>query len=152
MDYQTLKNKYELKELELNSLLEITQAINNNLPEELLYRIYNFTLMANLNIRKLALYVLDESWLCKVNYGTTTNFYETPIERDFLSYESPTPLRSLPADHPFREFEIAIPVLHKKLRLALVFASGVNPDEESLTKHTNTTFLEALSNIIIVAI
>jgi phosphoserine phosphatase RsbU/P len=32
----------QLKEMELNSLLEVTMAINNNLPEDHLYRIFNF--------------------------------------------------------------------------------------------------------------
>jgi hypothetical protein len=58
MTEQTLKAKFEIKELELNALLEITQAINNNLPEESLYKIFNFTLRSNLNIQKLALFVL----------------------------------------------------------------------------------------------
>lgn len=43
--------KYDIKELELNSLLEITQAINDNLSEEKLYKIYDFTIRGNLNIK-----------------------------------------------------------------------------------------------------
>ena len=57
MNIETIKKNFELKDLELNSLLEITQAINNNLPEESLYRIFNFTLRANLKIKKIALYI-----------------------------------------------------------------------------------------------
>jgi sigma-B regulation protein RsbU (phosphoserine phosphatase) len=68
------KSRYEIKELELNSLLEITQAINNNVPEDFLYKIYNFTLRSNLKIKKLALYVLDDLWNCKVNFGTEQAF------------------------------------------------------------------------------
>ena len=71
---QLFEKLLHLKELELNSLLEITQAINSNLPEEALYKIYHFTLIANLNINKLALFVFDEDWSCKVNYGTEKNF------------------------------------------------------------------------------
>lgn len=55
-----LKKQVEKKELELNALLEITQAINSNLPEESLYKIFNFTLRSNLNLKKMALFVLDE--------------------------------------------------------------------------------------------
>ena len=71
-----LKKYYELKELELNALLEITQSINNNLPRESLYKIFNFTLRANLKIKKLALYVYDGFWACKVNFGTKNNFFK----------------------------------------------------------------------------
>ena len=70
MSELTLKSKYEIKELQLNALLEITQAINSNLPEASLYKIYNFTLRSNLSIEKLALFVLDEEWEIKVNFGT----------------------------------------------------------------------------------
>ena len=73
-EVETYKSKYDLKELELNSLLEITQAINNNMPEDSLYKIYEFTLRANLNIKKLALFVMDDQWECKVNYGTAIDF------------------------------------------------------------------------------
>ena len=48
----TLQKKIEKKELELNALLEITQAINSNVPEDSLYKIFNFTLRSNLNINK----------------------------------------------------------------------------------------------------
>jgi sigma-B regulation protein RsbU (phosphoserine phosphatase) len=74
MELNSLQNQFDLKELELNALLEITQAINNNLPEVSLYKIYGFILRANLRINKLALYVKDEDWVCKVNYGTNVDF------------------------------------------------------------------------------
>ena len=35
-----LQKKFDRKELELNALLEITQAINSNVPEESLYKIF----------------------------------------------------------------------------------------------------------------
>ena len=46
---QNLQKKLDEKELEI-MLLEITQAVNNNLPEEDLYKIYEFVLRANLFI------------------------------------------------------------------------------------------------------
>ncbi len=84
------ENQYELKELELNALLEVTQAINNNLAEESLYKIFNFTLRANLSIKKLALYVLNEQdgpagiWECKTNFGTEINFARVMLDEHFL--------------------------------------------------------------------
>src|SRR6188508_3315582 len=76
---QSLKAKFEIKELQLNALLEITQAINSNLPEDSLYKIYNFTLRSNLNIEKLALFVLDEEWELKVNFGTKKKLNKTHL-------------------------------------------------------------------------
>ena len=71
MEEQSVKEKLELREMELISLLEITQAINNNLPAESLFKIFEFTLRANLRMEKLALFVFDDKWSCKVNFGTS---------------------------------------------------------------------------------
>lgn len=143
-DIQLLQKKYYLKEMEVNSLLEITQAINDNLNEEALFRIYDFTIRANLNIGKLALYVFDEEWSCRVNFGTSNDFLNTNLPG---SIQKMVKLSS-DFESPFDEFEIIIPVKHRSTVLAYVFASSVNSAEEGI----NTTFLQALSNLIIVAI
>jgi len=148
MSEETFKSKFDLKELELNSLLEITQAINNNLPEESLYKIYDFTIRANLNIKKLALYVLDDNWDCKVNFGTENNFNKVQFDETFLNYEKIIPLKNFEGS-PFGEFRIIIPIAHKARKLAFVFISGY---DEVSSEEINTNFIQALSNIIIVAI
>src|SRR5688500_15553527 len=93
MTEQTLKAKFEIKELELNALLEITQAINNNLSEESLYKIYNFTLRSNLNIQKLALFVLDDDWNCKVSFGTKKHFSKASLLPAFKTIQDITHLK-----------------------------------------------------------
>lgn len=148
---QTLKDQFELKELELNSLLEITQAINDNLAEDSLYKIYNFTLRANLNIKKLALYVLDDDWECKVNFGTVKNFGRVPLHESFLDYTKISHLGSIESDSPFLEFDFIIPVMHKSKVLAFVLVGGFNSND-GIAADTNTNFIQALTNIIIVAI
>lgn len=153
MEVHTLQDKYELKELELNSLLEITQSINNNLPEESLYKIYNFILRANLNIKKLALYVKDEDWNCKVNFGTRRKYLDIPLNKNLLEYREIAGLESCGNCTPFEEFDTIIPVAHKDDILAFVFVSGFKDGEVPVPNggpHTN--FLQALTNIIIVAI
>lgn len=145
-----LQNQVNLKELELNSLLEITQAINNNLPEEALYKIYDFTLRANLNIKKLALYVLDEKWNCKVNYGTTQDCFDIELPEEFLSTTKIHPIDEVNSN-VFDEFDCSIPVTHKGQLLALVFVSGDFEINEEM-RQDSTRFIQALSNIIIVAI
>ena len=99
-----IENKLKLKELELNAVLEITQAINNNLPENALYKIYDFTLRANLNVRKLALYVLDDDWSCKVNQGTSSNYLHISVEEQFTKLKEITELSDCESEQ-FGEFE-----------------------------------------------
>lgn len=152
MEIKTIRNKYDLKELELNSLLEITQAINNNLPEESLYKIFNFTLRATLNIKKLALFVLDEEWSCKVCFGTSRDFTEIPLEEKFFQIKEIKNLQIGYKDVFSEEFDTIIPVLHKNHILAFVFVGALNNIPTDSENAPNTTFLQAVSNIILVAI
>ncbi len=145
----SLKHKFDRKNLELNSLLEVTQSINANKTEEELYKIFNFTVRANLQVKKLALFVFDEIWNCKVSYGTKTSFLKSKLPEVFrkeIDVKNLTEFNEL----AFSEFDIVIPVAHRTEVLALVFVGGLetgNSDFEDSIK-----FLQALSNITIVAI
>ena len=151
MELLDLRKQFEIKELELNALLEITQAINSNLSEDSLYKIYNFTLRSNLNIRKLALFVLDDEWECKVQFGTTCNYNEVKLLPEFKTIQNISHLRAF-KDCEFKEFDIIIPVAHKSNTLALVFVGGLDRDAISYESEDGIKFIQALSNIIIVAI
>jgi phosphoserine phosphatase RsbU/P len=143
----SIKSQYEIKELELNSLLEVTQAINNNVPEDFLYKIYNFTLRSNLRIKKLALFVLDDVWNCKVNFGTEQSFLNAELPDCFKEIREVCPLIEF-ENTPFSEFDIVLPVAHKESTLALVFLGDHDGHQET----EGLKFIQALSNIIIVAI
>lgn len=148
-----IANRYELKELELNALLEITQAINENLPEDSLYKIYNFTLRANLKLDKLMLLVQDKhQWEQKLSFGTQLNYSEIEKSAYKLAEKRKILFNTDLVDSPFSEFEVAIPVFHKNELLAIVFLGGVaNPEEKELIEN-HLNFIQALTNIIMVAI
>ncbi len=147
-----LKKQFEIKELELNALLEITQAINSNLPEESLYKIYNFMLRSNLNIKKMALFVLDDEWNCKASFGTDHHFHKSKLLPELKTIQDITHLKEF-QKCDFTEFDIVIPVTHKGDTLALVFVGGLDKNDPRYdnTEH-GIRFIQALSNIIIVAI
>lgn len=150
MTDQTLKKQVEKKELELNALLEITEAINSNVPEDSLYKIFNFTLRSNLNIKKLALFVLDEIWNCKVSFGTLKNYNKVKVDDRVRMIKNIHRMSEF-QNCDFDEFDLVIPVAHKGNTLALIFVGGLelheNHDDDESVK-----FIQALSNIIIVAI
>src|SRR5882762_10908522 len=150
MDELQLKKKIEKKELELNALLEITQAINSNVPEDSLYKIFNFTLRSNLNIKKLVLFVYDEIWSCKVSFGATKNYHKARLDERVKMVKNIHRMEEF-EDCDFDEFDLVIPIAHKDETIALIFVGGVDhqtshDDDESIK------FIQALSNIIIVAI
>ncbi|HYG20050.1 MAG TPA: PP2C family protein-serine/threonine phosphatase [Ohtaekwangia sp.] len=151
MEELEIRKQFEIKELELNALLEITQAINSNLPEESLYKIYNFTLRSNLNITKMALFVLDDDWFCKAHFGTRHHYGKVKLLPEFKTIQDITHLREF-EECEFTEFDIIIPVAHKSHTLALVFVGGLDKNDVRYETEDGIRFIQALSNIIIVAI
>lgn len=140
LDY---KKKYGLKQMELDSLLEITQAINNNMSEKNLFKIYEFTIRANLNVSQLLLCVKEgDEWERKVAFGVELD--EGQMDRSYYEVDNVTPITG----QEYNGFQWIIPVKHKKKLLAVVLVAQKERDEEQL----NITFLQAISNLIIVAI
>lgn len=149
MPESALQNKYDQKELEVNALMEITQAVNGNLSEDHLYKIFEFTLRANLKLDKLTLYVKEADWECKVQFGTKKDFKTVALGKSCLQVTETTEIRKLNLEVPcFTEFDIIIPVKHKDRLLAFVFVKAKSELEDLV----DTTFIQALSNIMLVAI
>ena len=139
-----MQEALNIRDLELNSLLEITQAINNNLSEEDLYRIYRFTVLGDLQVKKMLLYVKDEEWVCKVDFGNSDFTVAPELPDDYHELSEP---QAVASDSIYGAYDLAFPVMHKKRLLAVVFLGGVAEE-----KAVDTTFLRALTNILIVAI
>ncbi|MEQ9300595.1 MAG: PP2C family protein-serine/threonine phosphatase [Cyclobacteriaceae bacterium] len=137
------KEDLQIKQMELNALLEVTQAINNNLAESALYKIYRFTLLGNLGIGKLSLFVLDQEWTCKVSFGTKVDYSDHHLPESY--HELNASRATNQSDTGFEEFGQLFPIMHKQKLLAVLFIGN-------LPETANTTFLMALTNIIIVAI
>ncbi|MEO1253984.1 MAG: PP2C family protein-serine/threonine phosphatase [Bacteroidota bacterium] len=133
----------DIKDLQLNALLEVTQAVNNNLPEDDLLKIYKFTLLADLKISKLALYTYrNDKWVCRVNFGTKNNLIETELPEEYKGLKNQMSF----IEASFDEFDSVFPVYHKSKLLSVVF---INSDIKSGVQNR---FLNALTNIILVAI
>ena len=133
----------DIKDLQLNALLEVTQAVNNNLPEEDLLKIYRFTLLADLKINKLALFIeRKKGWICKVCFGTKTDYIDYQLDKKYLQLKKEETV----SDHRFSEFKTIFPVYHKEKLLAVVFIGSESGQQ------VQNRFLNALTNIILVAI
>lgn len=139
------------KQLELDALLEITQAINSNMSEESLYKIFYFSCISNLSVTKLALFVKQEGqWICKVQHKTNKDYTDVPLSKKLNDIDDITIIDSFFDFDGFEEFGIIIPVKHEKNMLAYVLASGVGNVE--MERDTQMSFIQTLANIIMVAI
>ena len=152
MDKQGLQHRLELKELEINALLEITQAINNNVPEDALYKIFKFTVISNLKFTKLCLFVRDGHWSGKVSFGTTTDYTLVFPDALFTELTTITRVKELTTSGPFSEFELVIPIAHKGVIISLLFVGGTEEIFSTTGNDERLGFLQALSNIMVVAI
>ncbi|MEQ9405513.1 MAG: PP2C family protein-serine/threonine phosphatase [Cyclobacteriaceae bacterium] len=138
-------NTLDLKDLQLNALLEVTQAINSNLPEEDLLRIYKFTLLADLKIQRLALFTEQKgSWVCRVHFGTVKSCEDVILDPKYISLKKEEKIE--PNSEFEEQFELVFPVYHKDKLLAIVFTS--TGDDLAFENR----FLNALTNIMLVAI
>jgi sigma-B regulation protein RsbU (phosphoserine phosphatase) len=152
MDAQNLNRQLEIKELEINALLEITRAINNNLSEEALYKIFKFTAISNLKFSRLCLYVRDHTWSGKVHFGTTANYSGIALPEVMENIAFQTPVRQVLSTGPFVEFDLVIPISHKGEVISLVFVGGLEDVQKESSSDERLSFLQALCNIMIVAI
>lgn len=152
MDRSGLKQQLEIKELEIKALLEITQAINNNVAEDSLYKIFKFTAISNLKFKKLCLYVKDDQWIGKVFFGTSADFSRIPLADHFAGLSNIQQVKELTHSGPFSEFDLAIPISHKGSVISLVFIGGMESYSNDWNQDQRLGFLQALSNIMIVAI
>jgi sigma-B regulation protein RsbU (phosphoserine phosphatase) len=152
MTLEQLKAELERKEIQLKDILEITQAININSSEESLYTIYRWILQGSLYVGKLALYVFDSTWRCKVFFGT----HESPVALDLqhiVDLREPTLLENLPTmDAFFQGFDWVIPILYRDQLLAYIFVEKYAHSDSETHTPINLNFLQTLTNIIIVAI
>src|SRR5436190_21043861 len=82
----------KLKQLQLDSLLDISQAINNNFPISSLFRIYEFTLKAQFSVQKLLVFVKNDAWECVCASGISNEAKKADVEKDLMQYEQLTHL------------------------------------------------------------
>lgn len=147
------KNRLQLVTFKLNSLLDITNAINENLPTEKLLQRYEKILREDLNIGKILIFKFHETWECILNSGFKANIQDMiNVEKDLLPFSEITFVTSSPIAS-LDVFDIVIPVLDKNVPIAYVLIGDIDEEAEGVSptiKHLH--FIQTLSNIIIVAI
>ncbi|MBL7110612.1 MAG: SpoIIE family protein phosphatase [Bacteroidales bacterium] len=137
----------------LNSLLEITQAINSNLPIPGLLNKYRSILQDELNIGKIIIYKLNDKWESILAMGISDKDIEDiDVARDLVNYKEITFVTSSP-NKSLSRFDIIIPVITQDTPLAFVLIGDIDEEGEGVSptiKHLH--FIQTLSNVIIVAI
>ena len=142
---QTLKFK-------LNSLLEITRAINDNQPVDVLLESYVDILCNKLNIGKVLMFKYHNGWECILSAGVSRDVVDSiDVKEKLLPYTEITFVTSKQEILP--DFDIVIPVYNNYNPVAYVLIGDIEEEMEGISpviKHLH--FIQTISNIIVVAI
>jgi len=141
-----------VKDVKLNSLLEMTKAINNNLTTSQLLDIYQEILENRLKVGKLVLFSYTTEWTCILKYGVDKDYNHLVFEPELLDIKEIETI-SYSKGNLSQKFEIVIPVYHKQTPLAFVLLGDIDEkriEMSSAIKHL--PFIQTLTNVMVVAI
>ncbi len=141
----------QTKDIKLNSLLEITKAINHNFSTEQLLQILENVLKNQLNIGKLVLFSNDNGWKCILKYGVGEEYNDINVERDLLPITEIGTI-NFSKKKLNKSFEIVIPVFHKSQPLAYVLIGDLEDKVEVSPAIKHLPFVQTLTSIIVFAI
>jgi sigma-B regulation protein RsbU (phosphoserine phosphatase) len=139
------------RQAELNSLLEITQAINQNNPESTLFQMFEFVLKMHLKVGKLRVYMhTQETWalVCSFGVGVLTPKQTYNLCQKLTHFTETTDLTQV----DIKELEIydfLIPVFFNEGQFAYVLL-GEYPMPEFVSNDAN--FISTILHLIMVAL
>ena len=148
---ELLGRALSLQQLQINRLLNITQAINSSAEPDQLFRMYADFLTWELGIDLMALYLLrDGGWQRVASVGLPADGGPGDPSGLFPRFASITQLPGGgEVDERLRLFDFVIPVDHKGAPIAYVLLGDVEDTPEHYNK---VQFVATITNVIAVAI
>lgn len=147
-----LQEQIRFKDFKLNSLLEITKAINSNLSVDKLTQIYEYIMREQLGLKKFILFHRKIEWECLLKVGVKGRIKEIDVAVDLLRFEDITVIESSHRKE-LDYFDVVIPVYHKENPLAFLLLGDIKKEKYILNDTINNlTFVQTLTNIMVVAI
>ncbi len=152
-----LEQKIYDNEFRLNSLLEITNAINTNQSVEQLTKIFEFILKEQIGLSKFLLFNKQDDWNLLLKVGFKGKAKDIDVEKELKRFKEITVIQSS-LSPIINEFDVVVPIFHKNEALAYFLFSGIEnlkSDDKILSNETDNfrlRFIQTLTNIIVVAI
>ncbi len=147
-----LERELHLRQLQVQRLLQITQAINNNVAVPDLFAMYRGFLKNELQLKMMALFVKTDDlghWGCVAHIGIKDKDCPKDLGDVLQQYSRPgTSLHGVA--HPFlKKFNLIIPVLHKERPIAYVLVGAFEEEEDM---YERVQIITTITNVIAVAI
>ena len=147
---QKLEKDLALKQLQIKSLLNITQAINENASAEDLFSMYESFLAWEMGVNKMALLVnINGSWTCRSSIKSDG---DALIKEGVIDETKKIRRLTTVKNKGYKildAFDIVVPVYHKSQALSFALIGGIRDRDDLYDK---LQFITTVTNIIIVAI
>jgi len=147
----TLEEQIAFGDLKLQSLLELTNAINSNTPYDQLIQLFEFILKQQLNLNKFMFIIKRDDWQVALKSSVKAKLRDFNIERDLFRFEEVTLLDSSKVE-VLNEFDYIIPVSHKSQKLAFLLIVDEVNQLSNLSQPRLTRFLQTITNVLVVAL
>ncbi len=149
LSIEKLQQELSLKQLQINSLLTITQAINDNVAAPELYNMYKSFIGWEMGIKRMALFFRqEEDWQC-VTHLKADHLTQVENLGPILKKFSKTQRITKADPEPLQGFDLIIPVYHKKSPIAFALVGGIRAEADD---YSRLQFITTFTNIIAVAI
>ena len=148
-----LERELHLRQLQVQRLLQITQAINNNISADDLFRMYRAFLRNELGLLRMCLVVReseqDEVWYVATQIGLSDD--EVPRENLWPRLQNLKRAGALTVgdDAFLSQFSHVVPVLHKERPIAYIL-TGAFEEEDDM--YERMQIITTITNVIAVAI
>lgn len=139
------------RQAELNSLLEISQAINRNYTEPTIFQMFEFVLKMHLKVGKLRLFICrNEVWNAAAMYGLLklSPKQQYNLCKKLQKYTDITFLEES-EDADLKEYALLIPVFYNEEQCAYVLLGDYTLNENV---NADASFIQTIINVIMVAI
>lgn len=149
LSIEKLQQELSLKQLQINSLLTITQAINDNVAAPELYNMYKSFIGWEMGIKRMALFFRqDDEWQCVTHLKAD---HLSQAENLELILKKFTKTQRITKSDPevLQGFDLMIPVYHKKNPIAFALMGGIRAEADD---YSRLQFITTFTNIIAVAI
>ena len=129
---KSLESQIQLKDFKLNSLLEITTAINTNQNVEKITRLFEFIVREQLGYNKFVLFNKQDDWNCLLRVGYKGKVDSFDVEKELGRFQEITTIESSHSRF-LSEFDVIVPVFHKEKALAYLLVKGIDYDGKHLS-------------------
>ncbi len=151
---ESTQKRLKLTQFKLDTILNVTNAINANTSVKELIIIFQNVLINELNIGKISIYRFNGNrWKSILDVGIKKRFLKNfdfdSFDKNDIQIKS---TRDIDNEN-IKKFDFIIPVYHKRTPLAYVFIGDIDKESFGMSpavKHIN--FIQILANILMVAI